>query len=233
MPSDLPGPRPESLRALVAEARGTMKVFPLPGVVALPGTPTPLHVFEPRYRAMTADALATDRVMAVATLRSAESAPRERAAVHPVAGAGVIEMDERLPEGRFNIVLRGVSRVRLVEELERGKPYREFQVEILEDRYPPAGPVALQGQVEALEQCVYELAGLLPPESGAPQLAEAAARLRSPGRLADLVAAAVVSEPHARLRVLAELDVAKRLEFVMGEVAGVVLMLSRGKSPSA
>jgi len=210
-----------------------MKVFPLPGAVVLPGTPTPLHVFEPRYRAMTADALATDRVLAVATLRSAESAHQERAAVHAVAGAGFIEADERLPEGRFNVVLRGVSRVRLVEELDRGKPYREFQVEVLEDRYPPEGPAALQGPVEALEQCVYELAGLLPPESGAPQLAEAAARLRSPGRLADMVAAAVVSEPDARLRVLEELDVGRRLEFVMGEVAGVILMLSRGKNPSA
>jgi Lon protease-like protein len=210
-----------------------VKVFPLPGVVVLPGTPTLLHVFEPRYRAMTADALATDRVMAVATLRSGESAAQARAAVHPVAGAGFIEADERLPEGRFNIVLRGVSRVRLVEELDRGKPYREFQVEVLEDRYPPAGPEALQGQVEALEQCVYELASLLPPESGAAQLAEAAARLRSAGRLADMVAAAVVSEPEARLRVIEELDVGKRLEFVMGEVAGVILMLSRGKSPSA
>jgi len=210
-----------------------VKVFPLPGVVVLPGTPTLLHVFEPRYRAMTTDALATDRVMAVATLRSGESAAQARAAVHTVAGAGFIEADERLPEGRFNIVLRGVSRVRLVEELDRGKPYREFQVEVLEDRYPPAGPAALQGQVEALEQCVYELASLLPPESGAAHLAEAAARLRSPGRLADMVAAAVVSEPEARLRVIEELDVGRRLEFVMGEVAGVILMLSRGKSPSA
>jgi Lon protease-like protein len=202
-------------------------------VVVLPGPPTLLHIFEPRYRAMTADALATDRVMAVATLRSGESAAQARAAVHPVAGAGFIEADERLPEGRFNIVLRGVSRVRLVEELDRGKPYREFQVEVLEDRYPPGGPEALQGQVEALEQCVYELASLLPPESGAAKLAEAAARLRSAGRLADMVAAAVVSEPEARMRVLEELDVGRRLEFVMGEVAGVILMLSRGKSPSA
>jgi Lon protease-like protein len=233
MPADPPGARPESLRAAVQEARGAVKVFPLPGVVVLPGTPTLLHVFEPRYRAMTADALATDRVMAVATLRSGEGAAQARAAVHPVAGAGFIEADERLPEGRFNIVLRGVSRVRLVEELDRGKPYREFQVEVLEDRYPPGGPEALQGQVEALEQCVYELAGLLPPESGAAKLAEAAARLRSPGRLADMVGAAVVSEPDARMRVLEELDVGRRLEFVMGEVAGVILMLSRGKSPSA
>src|SRR5512136_3362367 len=113
MPSDPPGPRAESLRAAVQEARGAMKVFPLPGAIVLPGTPTPLHVFEPRYRALTADALAGDRVMAVATLVRDEDAPQPRAAVHPVAGAAFIESHERLADGRYHIVLRGAARVRL------------------------------------------------------------------------------------------------------------------------
>jgi hypothetical protein len=60
-----------------------------------------------------------------------------------------------------------------------------------------------------------------------------AARLRSPGRLADLVAAAVVSEPEARLGVMAALDVGRRLELVLSEVAGVLAALSRGKGAKA
>jgi len=229
MGEELPGLSPEQVRQLVAQASGALKVFPLPGVVVLPGTPTPLHVFEPRYRALTAEALKGDRVMAVATLRVAEEAPRERAALQPIAGAAFIEVDEKLSAGRYNIVLRGAARVRLVEELERGKPYREFRSIVLDEVYPPGGPRALASQVEGLEQCILELAQLLPPESGALQLAEVATRVRAPGRLADLVAAAVVSEPKARYRVLAELDVAKRLDLVMGEVAGVILMLSQGR----
>ena len=55
-------------RTLLAQTCGVLKVFPLPGVVVLPGTPAPFHVFESRYRAMTADALAGDRLLAVATL---------------------------------------------------------------------------------------------------------------------------------------------------------------------
>src|SRR5574337_1211074 len=159
----------QSLRALVEGARGALKVFPLPGTVVFPGTPLPLHVFEPRYRAMAADALAGDRVMAVATLRRAQDAPLERAPLHPIAGAAVIEAEERLPEGRYNVILRGVARVRLGLELECGKPYREFTAEVLEDHYPEPGTV--RGRVEALEQAVYELTQVLPPESGAPELA--------------------------------------------------------------
>src|SRR5574342_404838 len=168
------GPR-QSLRALVEGARGALKVFPLPGVVVFPGTPMPLHVFEPRYRAMTADALAGDRVMAVATLRIAADAPQDRAPLHLIAGAAVIEREEP----------------------------------------------------------VDELTQVVPPESGAPELAQMAARLRSPGRLADLVAAAVVSEPEARLGVMAALDVGRRLELVLSEVAGVLAALSRGKGAKA
>ncbi len=223
----------EEMRTLVARAAGALKVFPLYGVAVLPGTPTPLHVFEPRYRALAADALASDRLLAVAALKSPDPPPLARPPVLPVAGVGFIEEDEKLPEGRYNIRLRGVARVRLLDELDRGKPYREFRVQILDDVYPPGGPAALAPRVEALEQCVYELAALLPPESGAQQLAEAAVRIRAPARLADLVAAAVVSEPATRQSVLEEVEVARRLDLVTGEVAGVILMLSQGRVPRA
>jgi Lon protease-like protein len=169
----------------------------------------------------------------VATLRRPADAPQERAPLHLVAGAAVVEAEERLPEGRYNIVLRGVSRVRLRRELDNGKPYREFAVEVLEDQYPSEGPAGVQDRVEALEQAVYELAQVLPRESGASELAQMAARLRSPGRLADLVAAAVVSEPEARLEVLEALEVGRRLELVLGQVAGVLLVVSKGKGARA
>ncbi len=216
-------------RALLAQSCGALKVFPLPGAVVLPGTPAPFHIFEPRYRAMTADALAADRMLAIATLLSEEGAVHDRAPIHPVAGAVIIEQDEHRPDGRYDLVVRGVARVRLVAELDNGKPYREFRAEILDDIWPAGGRAALEQPRAALEQLVIELAQVLPPESGASQLAGVAARTSSTSELADLVAAAVVSEPERRLAVLEELDVAARLELVTAEVAGVVLMLSRNK----
>ena len=217
-------PAAESLRALLGGSAGSLKIFPLPEVVVFPGTPAPFHIFEPRYRAMTEDALAGDRLMAVATLRSPADASQPRAPVHPVACAGFIEADERLPDGRYNLLLRGVARVRLVEELlSTGKPYREFRVEVAEDVYPAGGPPALAAQVSTLERCVLELARRSDAESGERDLAEAAARMRVPGRIADAVAAALVSETSSRLAILEELDVGRRLALVVDEVAALLV----------
>jgi len=223
----------ETLRELLGGAASALKVFPLPGAVVFPGTPAPFHIFEARYRAMTADALASDRILAVATLRSPHDAALERAPVHPIACAGVIEEDEKLADGRYHILLRGVSRVRLADELDTGKPYREFRAKLLDDVYPLAGPSALASEAEALEQVVLELARRLPADSGVPELAEAVVRMRVPARMADLVAAAVLGEAEARLRVLSELGVGERLEIVVREVAALLLRLpGKGGSPA-
>jgi Lon protease-like protein len=221
------------LRDLVAHAAGTLKVFPLPGVVVFPGTPTPFHIFEPRYRALVADALDGDRTLCVATLEQAEGATEDRAPVHPIAGAGVIEEDERLPDGRYHVLFRCLTRVRLGAEVENGKPYREFSAELLRDRYPAEGPAALARDIEALVHLTYDLARVLPADSGAADLAATVARLQGPGRIADLVAAAVISEPSLRREVLEALDVGRRMGLVAQELASVLLVLSRGQTPSA
>ena len=224
---------PQDPRAALASACAALKIFPLPGVVLMPGAPAPFHLFEPRYRALAAAALAGDRVIAVPTLVDPAEAMAERATLKPVAGVGLVVAEQRNDDGTVDLVLSGAGRVRLLEELERGAPYREFRAEVLHDVYPPGGAAALTGEVEALGQLCYELAGRLPQESGAGQLAEAVARMRVPGTIADLVAAAAVSEPEARYRVLETLDVAARLALVKEEVAGVILLLSRGRTPSA
>lgn len=225
----------ESLREILGGALGALKIFPLPETVVLPGTPAPFHIFEPRYRAMTADALADDRVLAVAMLRTPDDASMQRAPVHEIACAGVIEEDEKLADGRYHILVRGVARVRLAEELlGTGKPYREFRAEVLEDVYPAAGPTALASESEALEQVVLEFARRLPAESGVSELAEAVARLRVPARMADLVAAAIIGDVEARRRVLEEANVASRMEIVIREVAALLLRVpAKGGTPGA
>ncbi|WP_242392067.1 LON peptidase substrate-binding domain-containing protein [Anaeromyxobacter oryzisoli] len=204
-------------------------MFPLHGVVVLPGTPTPFHVFEPRYRALVEDALGGDRVLAVPGLGSREAAHEPHPPVFPVAGAGLLEQVERHEDGRFDVVVRGIARVRLLEELPAAHPYREFRAEILEDVWP-ADRATLQPALESLRQLVYQLAQRLPAESGAPALAEAVAQMKDASAIADVVAAAAISEPEDRQRLLEELDVSRRLAEVVEEVAGVLLMLSRGRN---
>src|SRR5512142_1873384 len=224
---------PRDRMAALREAVAALKVFPLHGVVVLPGTPAPFHVFEPRYRALVRDALEGDRILAVPGLFGKSDALALRPPLRAVCGAGIIEAVEKHEDGRFDIVLRGLARVRLLDEVPSGKLYREFRAELVEDVLPPRGAAALAPQVEALRRIVYDLSTRLPSESGATQLAEAVAQMKDPSAIADLVAAAAVSEPDPRQKILEEADVARRLELVMGEVASVVLMLSKGRGPKA
>jgi len=113
-------------------------LFPLPNVVFFPRMPMPLHVFEPRYRKMTADALDGDNVIGMVLLKPGWEPEYEgRPPVYPVGCAGRIEQSEKLPDGRYNLVLRGISRFRIDVE-HAGEPYRRASVEGLEDRLEDA-----------------------------------------------------------------------------------------------
>ncbi len=104
-------------------------IFPLPGVVFFPETALPLHVFEPRYREMLADALAGDRILGVQLLDPAGRPDAAgRPAVHEIGCAGEIEEHEPLPDGGSNIVLMGVYRYRIEREVSGEKPYRIAEV---------------------------------------------------------------------------------------------------------
>ncbi len=109
----------------------TIPIFPLPNAVLFPNVFLPLHVFEARYRAMVADALAGDRIIGVVLLQPGYQADYEgRPAVYPIGCAGVITHSEALPDGRFNIVLRGIEKFRITGE-DEDRPYRLAHVEPL------------------------------------------------------------------------------------------------------
>lgn len=105
-------------------------LFPLPGVVLLPGTLLPLHVFEPRYREMVARALAGDRTIGMALLAEGADPMAPLPPIVPIGGAGEIVRAEQLEDGRYNIVLQGAFRYRVLEE-EPPAPYRVARVEPL------------------------------------------------------------------------------------------------------
>jgi uncharacterized protein len=105
-----------------------LPLFPLPNVVLFPNVFLPLHIFEPRYREMVADAVASDRMIGMVLLRPGWDRDYEGTPpVYPVGCSGVITHVEALADGRFNIVLRGLREYTIVRELER-HPYREAAV---------------------------------------------------------------------------------------------------------
>ena len=110
---------------------GLVPLFPLPNVVLFPDVPLPLHVFEPRYRALVTDALGSHRTIGMTLLKPGyRSDYHGRPPVYPLGCVGTIVDDERFEDGRFNIVLHGRERFRIVEEHE-GAPYRRALVETL------------------------------------------------------------------------------------------------------
>src|SRR6185369_2568253 len=97
-------------------------LFPLPNVVFFPGMPLPLHVFEPRYRAMVRDAARGARLIGMALLRGEwEQDYYGRAPIFATGTVGEMVRVEELPDGRFNIVLRGLREYTIVRELERAE----------------------------------------------------------------------------------------------------------------
>jgi Lon protease-like protein len=106
-------------------------IFPLPNVVLFPNVFLPLHIFEPRYRQMVTDALAGDRIIGMVLLRPGYRADYEgRPPVYSVGTAGVITHSEALPDGRFNIVLRGIEKFRIAGE-DASRAYRLARIEPL------------------------------------------------------------------------------------------------------
>ena len=102
-----------------------LSIFPLPGALLFPGMHLPLHIFEPRYRAMVADAMARDRRIAMIQPRPGTDELFELGCVGRIADV------EALPDGRYNLVLEGVALFRVVEELDVTTAFRQVAAELL------------------------------------------------------------------------------------------------------
>ena len=106
-----------------------LSIFPLPGAILFPGLQLPLHIFEPRYRALVSDALARDRKIAmIQPQRPVEGAP-----LYSIGCVGRIGQVEALDDGRYNIVLEGEARFRLVRELDVTTAFRQIEAELIDD----------------------------------------------------------------------------------------------------
>jgi len=187
---------------------GIVPMFPLPNVVLFPRMFLPLHIFEPRYRAMTRAALDGERYIAMALLQPGwQKSSQGTPPVHPVLGLGKIIEDDPLEDGRFNLVLYGMARLRLLGEQSR-EPYRTVRVEVLGER-AAAGPgyerkrrLLLAFYLQILKQ-IGEGSVAAPP-ADVPL-----------GLLCDLLASLIAFDPGVKQALLGELDVAVRCDHLL------------------
>ena len=196
----------------VLGALGALPVFPLPEAVLFPGALLPLHIFEPRYRAMLAHCLETHRAMVIARLSdSKELDALGRPRFGAVAGLGVIVRHQALPDGRANIVLQGRARV-AIEERTSDAPFRRVRAVVLADVESPisgADRAALIGIATSFASALDAQANLafaFPPNA-------------APERVADLCAQHLLFDADVRQAILEERDVAVRVRRVTTELA--------------
>jgi ATP-dependent Lon protease len=199
-------------KASLEDALAALPIFPLPHVVLFPEAVLPLHVFEPRYRQMLADCLATHGAMAVAQIVPGED-DFGRPNIAPVAGGGIIVEHQRLPDGRSNIVLLGQARLKLDELDPDELPYRRAKATILKDRevsVPEGDRTALVAAATMFASEVKKhdayFSFKLPPNADV-------------SLLADLCTYQLIVDAGVRQAILGELDPRHRVQMVLNQLA--------------
>jgi Lon protease-like protein len=203
-------------------ARVLVPIFPLPDLTFFPHTLLPLHIFEARYRAMVTDCLARDKRMAVVRLKPGYEACYDgKPAVHEVAGLGRIVQCARLASGRFNLVLKGESRVRIERELPTDTLYRLVVATPLAEVGADHPNVA-----ELVDRVTGRCLSILRAVNRPTADLEASLADASPGVLCDQIASAVVPEASVRQELLEELDVERRLHHLAGTLDALYTQLT-------
>lgn len=199
----------EELTERIGDKLQSIPLFPLPEATLLPGETLPFHIFEPRYRAMIEDVLLDQGLIALPWLHQDEE-ERGLPAIEPICGVGELVSAERLEDGRFDIALRGVARMRIVEELPQTRPYRLVRGQLLGNIWPLGGPPVLADEGESLRMLLYKLCTAFPsPASNV--LAGLATRLNCPSALSDLGCIVALTTPEQRQKVLQTQEVKERL----------------------
>lgn len=137
----------------------SLPLFPLPNAVLFPSVFLPLHIFEARYRDMVATALAGERLIGMVLLKPGWEADAEgRPPVFDIGCAGLITHADRLADGRYNIVLRGLQRFRITAQ-DLSRPYRVGHVDALDDHDGPRFAPALAEARAKLESVLLPALG--------------------------------------------------------------------------
>ncbi len=196
---------------------GIARLFPLPNLVLFPGVVQALHIFEPRYRKLMQDALSGDQTISICLVKdtgkpTSPFSSTDEPEIHQVVCIGKIVAHTRLADGRYNLLLMGVCRARIIRELPVEQPYRMAEVKPLVDTQPiETTEKELRTRVI---QCCRELHSngkLLEQES----IHSILLNDLPLGRLIDLLSFSVASPCEDRQLILETSDVAQRGELLL------------------
>jgi len=208
---------------MVASLRGfsgRVRLFPLPNLVLFPHVMQPLHVFEPRYRELLEDALAGDRLLAMAVLGPGWEMNYEgRPSLYAMTCLGHITTHVRLPDGTYNVLVLGLQRARLVREMKPTRLFREAEVVLCEDHYPERASAAPRALHRRLREALARLLPQLPEaEEQVDQLLGEDVPL---GVLTDLISYMLKVDLGQKQLLLSEVDVCRRAELLLAHLTRI------------
>jgi Lon protease-like protein len=201
----------------------TVALFPLPDVVLFPRAMLPLHIFEERYKTMTANALAGQRQIAIALLKPGwEQDYYSKPPIEPIVCVGRILASERLVDGKYNLLLQGETRASIVRE-EQTHPFRSARV--LPMLQSPVLEIDLTNQRQRLVEmfCAGPMASTLTGN----QLRKMLASPLSTSEIADLIAFNVLEDTSLKQSLLAEIDVPRRVARLLSALEMALPSLQR------
>ncbi|MCO4763631.1 MAG: LON peptidase substrate-binding domain-containing protein [Myxococcales bacterium] len=207
---------------IVEDSYESLPVFPLPNFVLFPNTMTRLHVFEPRYRMLTADALAGERLVVLVGLKPGWE--EDYYGSPPVFGVGSlckIVNEERLEDGRYNLFMHCVGRVR-IRTIHRLTPYRTAEVEVIPD-HREEDTTQVDEAMTRLVGCVRGL--ILEMGEQGVVLSSVLTSTRKPDILTNRLAAAIATEPAQKQSLLETTSVQARAERLT-DLSGELLLRS-------
>ncbi len=207
----------------LAERCRRLPLFPLPGVVFLPNTVVPLHVFEARYRDLVTDCLTGDCLMGIPTLQTGwENDYDGHPPVHAIAGVGQIVEHHRFPDGRYNIAVKGLGRVRIDSELsEEGVSYRIACATLLVDQVGE-----IKRQLSQIRLLLLQIVSIHPKLQGRLEK-----MIDKPGPdMIDALAHLLIQDTRQRQDYIEHDRLDDRAELVIAGLAGVI---SRGTDSPA
>lgn len=196
------------------EFTGTTRLFPLPNLVVFPHVVQPLHIFESRYVEMLEHAVADDHLLAMSLLLPGwETEYDGRPPVAPIVCLGRVMSHSPAKDGNYNVLLAGISRCRITEELAPRRSYREVKLELLED-VQPADYQQVQGELHA--DLVSAVRKFIPGDAPVQnQFEELLNQENELGTLTDLISYSLPLDIGFRQGLLAELDVLERTRLLL------------------
>lgn len=193
---------------------GKVRLFPLPGLVLFPHAMQPLHIFEPRYVDMLRDSLATDHLIAMATLMDPTVVPvASPPVISQTVCLGRVISHTELEDDRHNVLLIGVRRATVRRELDTTRSFRIAQVDLIDDFYLPA---ATAKRSELKKRLLTAFGQIIPPSAGSQKsLHDLMAGPMGVGPITDIIAYTLPFEPEDKLHLLAMSDVDARAEHLI------------------